>query len=187
MADGESSFEVYGYRTSSRFGSRLNVSVEDKTVTVTGPRVPVIIYRLWIVIQVILLLSVLPVLITALVFWSWIYLVIALALLVVYWLFSSIGAVALWEYQTALAPERGFQTASFPVSAVKRVKIGRGWARNWIWLVILPFVVPINKISEGIVVSFEAPDDETGKDAVYALATSSKEVAQTLAGLLEGK
>ena len=156
-------------------------------VSVTGPRVPATIYSLWIIIQVILLLSVLPVLIVAVVLWNWVFLVIAIALFFTYYLFSSVGAVALWEYQTASAPERGFPTALFPVSAIKRVKIGRGWARNWLWLVILPFVAQINKISEGLVVSFEAPDDETGKDAVFALLTSNNEAARSLAKLLEGK
>lgn len=187
MADGENSFEVYGYRTSSRFGSRLKISVKNGMVTVTGPRVPVTIYRLWITIQLIFLASVLPMLIVAVVLWNWIYLVIALALFITYYTFSSVGAVALWEYQTSLAPERGFQTASFPVSTIKRVKIGRGWSRNWLWLVILPFVALINKISEGLVVSFEAPDDETSKDVVYALLTSNNEAARSLAKLLEGK
>ncbi len=187
MADGENSFEVYGYRTSSRFGSRLKISVKNGMVTVTGPRVPVTIYRLWIIIQSFLLASVLPMLIVAVVLWNWIYLVVALILFITYFTFSSVGAVALWEYQTSLAPERGFRTASFLVSAIKRVKIGRGWARNWLWLVILPFVTQINKISEGLVVSFETPDDETGKDAVFALLTSNNEEARSLAKILEGK
>jgi len=186
MADIKTSFEAYGYRTSSRFGSRLKVSVESETISITGPRVGVTIYRLWIAIQSLFLASVLPVLIVALALWNWVYLVIAVALLFTYWVFSSVGAVALWEYQNALI-DRDYQTTSFPVSSVKRVKIGRGWARNWIWLVILPFVVPINKLSEGLVVSFEAPDGETGKDAVYAFLLPNKDKAQALAKLLEGK
>ena len=180
-------FEVYGYRTSSRFGSRLSISIDNKTVTVTGPRVAAGIYRLWIFLQLFLLLSIIPVLIAALVLWSWLYLVIALVIFIVYYAVSSIGAVALWEYQTSLFPQRGFQTATFPVNAVKRIKIGRGWSRNWIWLVILPFVAPINKISEGLVVSFEITDKESGKDIVFALLTSSRETARSLADLLEAE
>ncbi len=187
MPDGENSLEVYGYRTSSRFGSRLKISVKNGMITVAGPRVPVTIYRIWIIAQSFLLASVLPMLVVTIVLLNWIYLVVALALFITYYAFSSVGAVALWEYQTSLAPERGFQTASFPVSAINRVKIGRGWARNWLWLVILPFVAPINKLSEGLVVSFEAPDDETGTEVVYALLTSNNETARSLANLLEGK
>ena len=125
-------------------------------------------------------------LVVAAVLWNWIYLVIALALFITYYTFSSVGAVALWEYQNALI-DRDYQTAAFPVSSVKQVKIGRGWARNWLWLVILPFVAQINKISEWLVVSFEAPDGETGKDAVYAFLMPNKDKAQALASLLEGK
>ena len=101
MADRESSFEVYGYRTSSRFGSRLQVSVEGGMVSVTGPRVGVTVYRLWIAIQSLFLASVLPMLVVAVVLWNWIYLVIALALFITFYTFSSVGAVALWEYQTS--------------------------------------------------------------------------------------
>lgn len=181
------SFEVYGYRTSSRFGSRLSISIDDKTVTVTGPRVAAGIYRLWIFMQLLLLLSVIPMLIIALVLWSWLYLVIVLSILLVYYGISSIGAIALWEYQTSEFPQKGFQSINFPVSAVKGIKIGRGWARNWIWLAILPFVAPINKLSEGIVVSFEITDKASGKDIVFALMTSSRETARSLADLLEAK
>ena len=180
-------FEVYGYRTSSRFASRLNIAIDNKTVTVTGPRVGAGTYRLWIFLQLFLLLSVIPLLITALVLWSWLYLVIALAVFLIYYAISSIGAVALWEYQTSLFPERGFQTVTFPVGAVKRINTGRGWSRNWIWLVILPFVAPINKLSEGLVVSFEITDKESGKDLVFALLTSSRETARSLADLLQDK
>jgi hypothetical protein len=187
MSDTKTSFEAYGYRTSSRFGSRLKVSVEGGMVSVTGPRVGVAIYRLWIAIQSLFLASVLPMLIVSVVLWNWIYLVIALALFITYYIFSSVGAVALWEYQNVIAIDKGYQTASFQVSSVKRVKIGRGWARNRLWLVIVPFIVPLNKLSEGRVVSFEAMDKETGKDAVFALHMSNDEEGKILAKLLEVK
>ncbi len=180
-------FEVYGYRTSSRFGSRLHISIDKETATVTGPRAGAGIYRLWIVLQLILLLSTVPLLITALVLWSWLYLVIALAVFLAYYGISSIGAIALWEYQTAAFPQQGFQSITFPLSAVRDIKIGRGWSRNWIWLVILPFVVPINKLSEGLVVSFEITDKKSGKDIVFALLTSSRQTARSLANLLEAR
>jgi hypothetical protein len=56
----------------------------------------------------------------------------------------------------------------FPVTSVKRVKIGPGWARNWLWLLILPYVAGINKMSEGHAVSFEAPAGDAPGDAAYA-------------------
>jgi hypothetical protein len=187
MAD-DTSFEVFGYRTSSRFASHLKVSVDSRTVWVTGPRVGVTIYRLWIALQAVLLVLTVPMLIAAVVLWDWRYLVTALVLVFFYWVISAVGAVALWEYQTFMAFDRGgYQTTSFPLSAVKRVKIGRGWARNGLWLILLPFIVSLNKASEGRVVSFEAPDDDTGKDAVYAFYMRIEDDPQDLARLLEDR
>jgi tRNA U34 5-carboxymethylaminomethyl modifying GTPase MnmE/TrmE len=42
----------------------------------------------------------------------------------------------------------------------------------------------INKISEGLCVSFEAPDSITGKDVVYAFLLHSKEETKTFVNLL---
>ena len=159
-------------------------------MSVTGPRVGVTIYRLWIALQAAFLALTVPALLAAVILWDWRYLVTALALAVFYWVISAVGAVALWEYQTVVAFDRAsYQTTSFPLSAVKRVKIGRGWARNGLWLVILPFIAGLNKVSEGRVVSFEAPDGDTGKDAVYAfyMRTEGEGDANALATLLEGK
>jgi hypothetical protein len=64
------SFEAYSYRTSSRFGSRVEVSIDDGNVTVTGPRVGVLIHRVWIVAQVVLFWSTIPVLLAAALLWD---------------------------------------------------------------------------------------------------------------------
>ncbi|UCC17969.1 MAG: hypothetical protein JSU58_05300 [Dehalococcoidales bacterium] len=182
------SFEVFGYRTSSRFASHLKVSIDGQTVSVSGPRVGVTVYRLWIALQAIFFALTVPALITAIVLWNWVFLVVAAATLLLYWVISSVGAVALWEYQTLMSFEHGgYQSTSFPISSVKRVKIGRGWARNGLWLLLLPFVAGLNKASEGRAVSFEAPDGETGKDAVYTFYTSIKDDPYVLTRLLEGK
>ena len=187
MAD-NTSFEVFGFRTSSRFASHLKVSVDGQTVSVTGPRVGVTIYRLWMALQAILLVLTVPTLIVAIVLWDWRYLVTALALLFLYWVISAVGAVALWEFQNFMSFDRGgYQTTSFPSSAVKRVKIGRGWARNGLWLILLPFIASLNKASEGRDVSFEAPDGDTGKDAVYAFYMRIEDDPQALARLLEDR
>ena len=184
MAD-NTNFEVFGYRTSSRFASHLKVSVDSRTVSVTGPRVGVTIYRLWMALQAILLALTVPTLIVAIVLWDWRYLVTALALLFLYWVISAVGAVALWEFQNFMSFDRGgYPTTSFPLSAVKRVKIGRGWARNGLWLILLLFIASLNKASEGRVVSFEAPDGDTGKDAVYAFYMRIEDDPQALAELL---
>ncbi len=187
MAD-STSFEAFGFRTSSRFASHLKVSVDDQTVSVTGPRVGVTIYRLWMALQAVLLALTVPMLIVAVVLWDWRYLVIALALLFLYWVISAVGAVALWEFQNFISFDRGgYQSTSFPLNAVKRVKVGRGWARNGLWLILLPFIASLNKSSEGRVVSFEAPDGDTGKDAVYAFYMRIEDDPQALARLLEDR
>jgi hypothetical protein len=184
----QASFEGYSYRTSSRFGSRVEVSVKDGMVSVTGPRIGVLVYRLWIVTQAILLWLTVPALLAALVLWDWRYLAVAVGLFLLHYGISSIGAVAPWEGATVVQflGTEGYPKTSFPLSAVRRVMIGRGWARNGLWLVI-PWVVPqIDRVAEGHTVSFEAPDGEAGRGAVYALHMRTEADASALAALLEG-
>ena len=183
----ETSFEAYSYRTSSRFGSRVRVSVEGQAVSVSGPRVGVVIYHLWIAAQLVLFWLIVPVLLAAVVLWDWRYLVVALVLAVAHWAVSTFGAVSLWELENVKAFTAGTkgQTTTFAVSAVKRVMVGRGWARKGLWLVIAPYLAGINKMAEGYAVSFEAPDRETHGDAVYALHMQTKEEAQALVRLLD--
>ncbi|MGA9348850.1 MAG: hypothetical protein WBW48_08600 [Anaerolineae bacterium] len=186
MAGQETSFKAYSYRTSSRFGSRVRVSVDGQTVSVTGPRVGVIIYRLWIAAQLVLFWAIVPVLLVAAVLWDWRYLVVALVLAIAHWAVSTFGAVCLWELENVKAFTAGTegQTTTFAVSAVKRVTVGRGWARKGLWLVIAPYVAGINKMAEGYAVSFEAPAGERDEDMVYALHMQTKEEAQALVRLL---
>ena len=83
MPERKTTFEGYSYQTSSRFGSRVRVSLEGGMVSVTGPRIGVLLYRLWIVIQAILLWLTVPALLAALALWDWRYLVAAVGLLLV--------------------------------------------------------------------------------------------------------
>jgi hypothetical protein len=66
------------------------------------------------------------------------------------------------------------------------VRIGSGWARKGLWLVILPYVAGINKMAEGYAVSFEAAAGDVAGDAVYAFHMHTKEEATELARLLQG-
>jgi len=163
--------------------------VDDETVTITGPQVGALLYRLWIAAQIPLFWLSVPALLAAVVLWDWKYLALALALLVAHWAAGTFGAVCFWELANVTAFGEGTKgrTTTFPVSAVKRVKIGRGWARNGLWLVIPLFMPMLNKVSEGICVSFEAPDKDTGRDAVYALMMQTPEDVRALAGLFERK
>lgn len=187
MADQESTFDGYGYRTGSRFGSWTKVTVQEGTVSVTGPRVGVVPYRLWLAAQVLLLVLMVPALVGAVVFLDWRYLAIAVVLLAAHFFVGSLGAAALWEMANMFAIGSGHPTHSFPVSAVRQVKIGPGWARNGLWLVILPYVAQIDKASEGHCVSFEAPAGDTSGDAVYAFHMHTAEDARALAALLEAR
>jgi hypothetical protein len=158
-------------------------------VSVTGPRIGLFIYWLWIVTQVILLWSVVPVLLAAIILWNGRFFLLAVALLVIHWLIGGAGAGCLWEWANLGAFSQGEKGAahSFPVGAVKEVRIGRGWARNGLWWVIPQYIPFINLAAKGECVSFEAPNGERGRDGVYAFHMSTGEDAQALAGLLRGE
>jgi hypothetical protein len=188
MASKKESFEGYGYRTNSRFGSWTKVVVQDGMVSVTGPRIGVLPYRLWIGLQVVLFWLIPAAVLAAVVLRDWRYLLLALALFIVHWGVGGIGATAMWEYANVLAIGPGHPTYSFPLSGVKRARIGRAWARKGLWLVI-PYVVWMFDITgaAGQVVSFEAPAGDTSGDAVYAFHLHAEDDAQALVRLLEGE
>jgi hypothetical protein len=182
----KTSLKGYGYRTSSRFGSWTKITVEGDTVSVTGPRVGALPYRLWIASQLFILALIIPVVLLALVVRDWRYLLLVPGLLILHWFVGVAGAAGLWEMANMTAIGPGHPTHSFAVSSVKRVKIGPGWARKGLWLVILPYVAGINKMSEGHAVSFEAPAGDVAGDAVYAFHMHTEEEAAELARLLQG-
>ena len=127
MAEHETTFEGYSYRTSCRFGSRVKVSVDGETVSVTGPRVGVFTYRLWFSIQLVLLWLIPPVLLAGVPLWDWRYLVLASGTRRRPHPFGVIGVASFWELAIVSAVQSGSdQGVSFPLSAVKRVKIGHG-------------------------------------------------------------
>jgi hypothetical protein len=102
-------------------------------------------------------------------------------------LFGALAVAAFWELANITAVYSGAdQVATFPLSAVKEVKIGRGWARQGVrW--IIPHVIPgIDQMAKGRAVSFEAPDGETGRDCAYALLMWNEQDAARLAKLLAG-
>ena len=112
---------------------------------------------------------------------------LAPGLLVVHWFVGVMGAAGLWEMANLAAIGPGHPMHHFPVTSVERVKIGPGWTRNGLWLVILPYVAGINKMSEGHAVSFEAPAGDAPGDAVYAFHMHKEEEAAELARLLKGE
>ncbi|MCP4541977.1 MAG: hypothetical protein GY832_33020 [Chloroflexi bacterium] len=186
MSTRETTFEGYSYRTSSRFGGRAKIAVDGETVTVTGPRINVLVYRLWIATQTILLWAIVPALLSATILRDARYLVVVLVLGIAHWAVGTFGAVCFWELANVLAFSEGTmgETITFPMIAIKRVKIGGAWARNGLWFVI-PHIIPmVNVLSQGGCVSFEAPDGKTGRDAVYALNMQTAKDAKILSRLL---
>lgn len=181
--------EAYAYRTSSRFGSRVTIGIDQGVVTVTGPRVGIGLYRLWVGIQALLLTLAAITLLAGALFRDWHYLVWFGVLLACHACTGGFGAGCLWELENLIEFGAGVngKSASFPLHEVKRVRVGRGWARRGMWLLILPYIAAVNKMSKGMCVSFEAPDGERDSDVVYALHMRSIEEASRLAGLLERK
>ena len=183
----EFKFEGYHYRTSSRFGNRVEISINKESVSITGPRIGVGIYKAWILIQAVLLFLIIPSIIFPIIFGAPIYLLIILALLFLHYVISAVGAVALWELANFLAfdKDKKGDNETFKIVDIKDIRIGKGWERNGLWFVI-PYVIPmINMMSEGLCVSFEAPDSVTGKDVVFAFHMHSKEEIKTFVDLLK--
>ena len=179
-------FEGYSYRTDSRFGGRVRISVEESLVTVTGPRVSQLVYHLWYAVQFLLLWSAPVVAIGAAVLLGngW-YLLLFPGMVAIEALFGGLGVAAFWEWVSLANVHAGRdQSASFPVTAVKRVKIGKGWARHGVPYII-PFAIPgIDQLSMDRAVSFEALDSESGRECAYAILLWDEQDAQDLAKLL---
>ena len=117
--------------------------------------------------------------------WDWRYLVGAVGLWAAHAMVGGFGAGCLWELMNLVSfgqGQRG-ETVSFPVSEVRDVRIGAGWARRGMWLLLLPYFKGIDAMAEGLAVAFVAPDG-TPSGGVYALHMHTPEEAQTLAGLL---
>jgi hypothetical protein len=187
MTTQEMGFEGYAFRTNSRFGSRVRISADGEMVSVRGPRVGRWIYAFWFGMQFVLLWLAPVCLIAGILFLDWRFALLAVGLVAVQGLLGALGVAAFWELASISGVFFGVdQVATFPLSAIKEVKIGRGWARKGVrW--IIPHVVPgIDQMAKGRAVSFEAPDGETGRECAYALLMWNEEDAAKLAKLLAG-
>jgi hypothetical protein len=170
-------FEGYHYRTSSRFGSRVRIKIGDDNISITGPRIGPAIYRTWILTQSILLFLIIPAIIFPLALGKPVYLLLIIGILFLHYAISGTGAIVLWEGANVMAFTDGKagDTEIIRMVDIKDIRMGKGWERKGLWLVI-PYVIPIiNKVTEGLCISFEAPDSVTGKDVVYAFLLHSRE------------
>lgn len=181
-------YEAYAYRTSARFGSRVALSLTENLVLITGPRLSRPVYQAWIGVQVLCALLGTGALLASLLAWDWRLLVAAPVLFGFHLAVGGFGAGCLWELNNLIAFTGGSkgETVSFPPAAVRDIRVGAGWARRGMWLLLLPYVGGINQMAAGVCVSFLAPTDETGRDGVFALhmqtAGEADELARWLAG-----
>lgn len=170
-------FEGYHYRTSSRFGSRVRITMDKEQMSVTGPRIGPSIYRAWILVQSVLLFLIIPAIVFPLVFARPVYLLLIPGLLFMHYAISGTGAVILWEGADVMAFTDGRMgdTETFRLAGIRDIRVGKGWERNGLWLVI-PYVIPIiNRVTAGLCISFEAPDSVTGEERVYAFLLHSRQ------------
>ncbi len=182
-------YEAFAYRVQSRFGSVLRIQIHEVKVTIAGPRISPVLYRIWLGSQAVLLILTIVTLIIALLFWNWIYLLSGVILFALHGIVGGVGAGCLWELERLLefGEGRSPKAVTFLISDVKNVRIGVGWARGSIRWIIAPYIPGINQMAKDMAVSFEAPDGVLPDSTIYALHMRSKGDANSLAALLRGK
>lgn len=178
----------YAYRTSCRFADYIRLHIADGTVEVTGPRVPVPLYWFFIGSQLVAYGLIPASLLAAVLFGRGRFVLIALGLVLVHWIFSSVGAGLYPQLgaMQAIQEPGGYSRVSYPLASVRDVRIGKGWSRRGLAAVILPFVGGIDMMAAGHGVSWEAPDPTSGRYAVYTFhaydEAEAREVAEALGG-----
>lgn len=167
--EGASAFDGYSYRVPGRMAGRVRMVVDGDRVSISGPRVPSVLYQLWIWFQALTLALVPAAIVAAAVKLDWRWLLAALGIFLISWTVSCIGAVA-WPGLGELDYiEKGrFKAVEFPVTAVHDIKVGKGWSDGGIDVVLLPYKAGIDVMAGDKAISFFAPDDE-GRDVRYAI------------------
>ncbi|MFA5844836.1 MAG: hypothetical protein WC971_08430 [Coriobacteriia bacterium] len=185
-SDAEGSITGYHYRTTSRFGEYVTVTVREGEVSVAGSRVSTGVYTLFIGLLMVMWALAIVALVAAVMYRRWRWAGIAVLLCVAQIAVASLMAGSLWEMpRIAACSEPGTLTrVTFPTSSVKDVRVGAGWSRQGIGLVIWPVARAIDGLAAGRCVSFLAPDPTTKRDVVYAVHCYTDLEAQTLASVL---
>jgi hypothetical protein len=183
VPEGARVFDGWAYRVGARFAGRVRIAVYEDLVTVSGPRVPRRLYEAWMWAQGLLLAFAAPALAAAVVALDWRWLAIAIALFVLSFGISFAGA-GLWPgLGEVLSQEGYFKALEFPRAAVREVDVGKGWAKGGLEVVLLPYRPGIDQMSEGLAVSFFAPD-EYGHEVRFAVSMYTPQCAAELAALL---
>jgi hypothetical protein len=186
IPDGAHVFDAWSYRVGARFAGRIRIAVYDDRVAVAGPRVPRGLYEAWMWVQGLLLALVLPALVAGAVALDWRWIVAAIVLFIISFGISFAGA-GLWPgLGEILHEEEGyFKALEFPRASVREVDIGEGWSKGGLEVVLFPYKAGVDKMAEGLAVSFFAPD-EAGREVRFAMDMYSGERAGELAALLAG-
>ncbi len=179
-------FDGFSYRVGARFAGRSRVVVNGDRVAFCGPRGPSGLYWLWIWLQGMLLVAVVPLAVLAAVTLDWRVALWALGALIASIIVMAVGA-GVWP---GLGEVPGLETGLFPalehaVSDVRDLTLGPGWANGGLAAVLVLYRAPIDQLAKGHAVSWFGPD-ERGREVRYALHCYRTEDAEALRGLLAG-
>ena len=178
-------FDGWSYRVGARFAGRGRIAIYPDRVPVAGQRVPSGLYKVWILLQSLLLAAVFPALAAAIMLLDWRYLLWTVGLFVLSFAVS-MGGAGMWPGLGELTAEGEgghLNALEFPRNAIREVDIGKGWSKGGFEVILFPYLAGINKLAEGRAVSFFAPD-ESGHEVRFALDMYAESKANELAGLL---
>jgi hypothetical protein len=185
IPEGAQVFDGWSYRVGARFAGRVRIAVYEDRVAVAGPRTPRGLYEVWMWVQGLLLALVPPAVVAAVIALDWRWLVAAVAIFIVSFGIS-IGGAGLWPGLGEVLSEKGhFKALEFPRACVDEVDVGKGWAKGGLEVVLFPYKAGVDKMADGLAVSFFAPD-EAGREVRFAVDMNSREYARELSELLAG-
>jgi hypothetical protein len=183
VPEGARVFDGWSYRVGARFAGRIRIAVYDDRVAVAGPRVPRGLYEAWMWVQGLLLALVPPAAVAALVTLDWRWIVAAIVIFLTSYGIS-FGGAGLWPGLGEVLQEQGyFKALEFPRTSVREVDIGKGWSKGGLEVVLLPYKAGVDKMAEGLAVSFFAPD-ESGREVRFAVDMYTREHARELSEVL---
>lgn len=179
---------AYHYRLASRFGYYVKIHVTGSELSVSGPRLGAGLYAFFIGGQLLLSMLTYVALLTALVYWNWRYLLVALGLFVGGFVFTMACAAGLWALPdvAAIVTPGTLDKVTVPLSTVRDVRVGPGWDRQGIGFVLGPVVKGVDSMAGDKSVSFQAPDPTTGRYVTYGVCAYTSGEAAALAERLRG-
>jgi len=178
--------QAYSYRVQGRFGSVVDIEVDETNLSIIGSRLSPGLYNVWLYSQAVVLVAFVFALITSIATWSLIWLLVALGLFAIHGGIGGVGAGCLWELEKLIQFGEGQKgnEVTFEKPSIQDIKVGKGWARGSIAWIIAPYVPGINKMAKDMAVSFSAPDGILPGRTVYALHFRSKEDASKFRELI---